>query len=464
MADTLGFLSNVWAWGETVGTPVTDRTKAITRRSVLATGVAAGAISATGISSTSASAAVSRVRTDSADALVESFGVGVHLNYRGSVYGNHAQVINWLERLGVRHVRTRLTPAPDQFAAFTKLANRGIRVQGVVGSFGDPQKPSAVLAAVNRHFAHPERIFSAFEGINEPNNDGRAWIDETRRKTIELHRSRKALGLTHIPLVAPALARVTSGGVQGRTTWQQAGNLGDLSRYVSVANMHVYPQGRSPSEDIHHFAACARRVAGPGGVMCTEGGYFTARNYRGTANPVPEAVAAAYGPQQILEHWNAGTKRFFRYELLDEPHASATDREGTLGMIHTGGAWRAKPDFTATRRLLSAFSDRGPRHDPRPIAMALSDKPGDLRWAVFAKRNGTHILALWLNRMIYHPIEHRWLVKSTSSTMDSVVLTLGSRRDLRIEHLSTSGRATLRPNTSRHRVALTAGVTLVTIR
>ena len=39
----------------------------------------------------------------------------------------------------------------------------------------------------------------------------------------------------------------------------------------------------------------------------------------------PEDVAEAYVPQALLEHWLAGTRRFFRYELLDEPDAGGTD-------------------------------------------------------------------------------------------------------------------------------------------
>jgi trimeric autotransporter adhesin len=292
---------------------VSFTTNALTRRAVLRTGAVAGAIASTGVEPSAASArALVRVRPAIADNLVDSFGIAVHVNHQKSVYGNHAMVADWLERLGVRHIRSRLALVPDVLDAFEHLAHKGIKIHATCGEFGDPQTMGEIMSTVRRRYAHPGRIFTAFEGINEPNNDGKLWIDETRKKTAGLHKARAQYGLRYIPIVAPALARVTSGGVQGNTTLEQARNLGDLSHLVDIGNMHVYPRGMQPSVDIAEFRRIARLVSGPGPVMCTEGGYFTAMGYHGGPNPVPEKVAAAYAPQHILEHWRAGTSRFFR--------------------------------------------------------------------------------------------------------------------------------------------------------
>jgi hypothetical protein len=411
-----------------------------------------------------AGAALARIRPAIADDLVDSFGIGVHVNHQKGVYGNHGQVTQWLEKLGVRHIRSRLALVPDVLDQFENLSHHGIKIHATCGEFGDPQTMDEIMRKVRSRFSHPGRIFTAFEGINEPNNDGKPWIDETRMKTKSLHAARNKHGLAYIPIVAPALARVTSGGVQGRTTSEQATNLGDLSAYVDLANMHVYPRGMAPSVDIAEFARYGRRVAGPGPVVCTEGGYFTAMGYHGGPNPVPENVAAAYAPQHILEHWRAGTLRFFRYELLDEPNAGPSDREGTLGMINTGSNWTPKGDFGPTRQLLRTMSDPGPKFTPHPIDMLLSNKPGDLRSAVFAKRNGTHVLALWLGRKIYDPRARRMLVPSTSTPLTSVRLTLGRRRDVTVQHLTNLGHAVTHKSTKDQFIGLTAGVTLVTIR
>lgn len=439
------------------------QTNALTRRSVLRTGAVAGAIASTGLGSSAASAALVRVRPAIADHLVDSFGVAVHVNHQKSVYGNHAQVADWLGRLGVRHIRSRLSTLSDVLDAFADLAYKGIKIHATCGEFDDPQTMGEIMSAVRRRYAHPGRIFTAFEGINEPNNNGVPWIDQTRQKTYSLHKARANYGLRYIPIVAPSLARVTSGGIQGDNTWEQAGNLGDLSHLVDIGNMHVYPRGMQPSTDIGYFRRCARRVSGPGPVMCTEGGYFTAMDYQGGPNPVPEKVAAAYAPQAILEHWRAGTLRFFRYELLDDPAATSTDREGTLGMINTGSSWTPKADFAPTRQLLRSFADPGPAFTPHPIDMTLSNKPRDLRSAVFAKRNGTHLLALWLDRKIYDPNAAKMLVKSTTAPLATVRLTIGSRRDLTVQHLTDLANTVTHKNTADVRIGLTAGVTIVKI-
>ncbi len=435
----------------------------VTRRTLLGAGAVALGAAATGIRPTEASAALVRVKPRRADALVGSFGVAVHLNHRQSPYGRHADVVDWLTHLGVRNVRTRLSPSSDVLDALAALSRSGIRTQGVCGALGDDQPMSEILSAVRRRYQDPARVFAAFEGINEPNNDGVPWVDETRAKTQALHDARAAHGLTGIPIVAPALARVNSGGVEGDDTWQQAGNLGDLSGLVDIGNMHVYSRGLPPSSDLVRFRDSARRVTGSHPIMCTEGGYFTAMGYTGGAYPVPEKVAAVYGPQAILQHWVFGTRRFFRYELLDEPYPSSTDREGTFGMIRTGDTWSPKADFAPTRYLLRTFSDRGPRFAPRPIDMALTYRPRGLKQAVFARRDGTHLLALWVDRPIYDPVARKMLVRSLTAPMATVKLTLGSRRNLRVQHLTTLGTSETYRNTRSARIDLTPGVTIVKI-
>lgn len=438
----------------------------LSRRTLLSSSAVAGAGALTLIPGASTSAAVPMRTPKRADALVESFGIVVHLNWHNSVYGKHGRVIDWLERLGARHVRTRVGPNADALDAMAELSRRGIRVQGTCGVFGEPQSMNEIMRAVERRFKRPGRVFDAFEGLNEPNNDGVPWIEETRRRTKELHEARRRYGLGYIPIVAPALARVTRGGVQGDTTLQQARNLGSLAQWVDIGNMHVYPQGKAPSEDIAQLRRCARIVAGQGPVMCTEGGYFTAMGYRGPSNPVPHAVAAAYAPQNILEHWIAGTQRFIRYELLDEPDADRKDREGTLGTIKTkGGSWSPKQDFRPVRRLLHKFADPGDQSFARrPLGMALRDAPRNLRSAVFVKRDGTHLVALWLDRNIYDPLRQRMLVKNLKDPINDVVVTFDERKDLTVERLVDPSYRRRYDGVTRRRIGLTAGVTILTIR
>ena len=436
------------------------------RRTLLTSGAALTAAAlAAGTFPDSASGAVSKFLPPRADRLVDSFGVCLHLNYRTTVYGDAPRVIDWVQRLGARHVRSRLSPSPYVLDAFAELARRGIDVQGQCGAFGDPQKMSTVISALRQRFAEPWRVVAAFEGINEPNNNGVPWIDETRAKTKELYTARSTYGLDRIPIVAPALARVTRGGVEGDNTAQQAANLGSLASWVDLGNMHVYPQGRPPSQDIATYRGYARLVAGDVPVMCTEGGYFTAMDYQGAANPVPPEVAAVYAPQHVLEHWRRNTLRFFRYQLLEYPDAGTTDREGTLGTVSTAdGVWQPKPDFAPVNRLLTLLGDPGNQtFTRRALSLGLRNGPTDLRSSSFVKRDGTHVVALWLDRYLWQPIERRMLVDDLYSPLATVDVDLGETRDVVIENLVRPGVTRLRTGVSSLSVGLPAGVTILSL-
>ena len=439
---------------------------ALSRRTALRAGVAAAGFATVTERAAFGAPLLDNLVPAPADALVDSFGVVIHLQFRDSVYAAHGQVEYWLSLLGARHVRNRLSPQPEVLDAFARLGAAGVKVQAVCGAFGDDQPMDLLMQHVRDHFPDPTSVFSAFEGINEPNNSAAPWVAETRAKVRELHTARADNGLVDIPIVAPALARISSGGTQGADTWAQAGNLGDLSPYVDYGNMHVYPQGLQPSVDIDLYAGSARRVCGNKPVMCTEGGYFTAPAYVGPSKPVPAAVAAAYTPQMILEHWNARTARFFRYELFDDPGFGDADREANWGMVQwaeLGGVDLPLPklDFLAVRRMLAAFADPGPAFTPGPVSMTLTGTP-DLRSAVFAKRDGTHLVCLWLDRPIYDP-ETRGIVHAPADEVATAELSFGTARDITVESFVDPGRSEKYSASTSLSVGLPAGVTIVTL-
>ena len=440
------------------------RSMPVTRRAALSGGVLVGGLGLAGLPARGAHAApaLARVKPRRADAVLSRFGVCIHSNYASTVYGDHDQVTQWLDRLGVRHVRTRLVRTPGVLDKFEDLRNNhGIQVLGVCGAFGDDESMTSIMQTVKSRFRDPAAIFSGFEGINEPNNDGVPWIDETRRKAAALFAARRDAGLGGVPILAPSLAEVARGGVQGSNTYEQAGQLGDLSSFVNFGNMHVYPRGMPPSSAISHFRSAAQRVTGSRPLICTEGGYFNALEFQGGAHPVSEQVSAAYAPQQILTHMMAGTRRFYRYELLDEPNPSSTDREGTLGMVRTGSTWSAKPDFEAVRRLLGTMADPGPAFDTAPLDMALANQPTALRHLVFARRDGSHVLAMWQDRVLWDTATRRLVVPSLTEPLAYVDLQLGSPRRVRVQSLTTLNQSRVEASTRQVRIGLNAGVTLV---
>ena len=346
-----------------------------------------------------------------AEALASSVGVVNHFHFGGTVYEQTDRVVQAIGELGVRHIRNRITTTAGTRAGFTELTRMGVKVNGVCGAYGDRQPMSAVLAEVVRTYDDPTATFSAFEGINEPNNNGHTWVEETRTKTRDLFLERNRHGLSAVPIVGPSLARVASHGVEGGSTGGQSRVLGDLTPFIDYGNIHVYPRALPPSADIDEFMGHQRAVCGDLPIMCTEGGYFNAMNYRGGAFPTPEEVAAKYLPQQVMEHWVRGNRRFFVYELLDSPDPSGKDRLshfGLLGVEQERGAWRPKPQFEALKNFLSILGDRGDAHGVGGMPLGISG-PSDLRSALVAKRSGARFVVLWRGVKAYEPATRRVL-------------------------------------------------------
>lgn len=353
---------------------------------------------------------ISLVPAEPADALAATVGVNIHLNFQGTVYAEVDRVVAVVADLGVRNVRGRVASSPATRRGFAALGRHGVRVEGVCGALGDPQSMAQVMREVVTSYDDPEALFAAFEGINEPNNNGRPWIRETRQKTRDLHEQRDRMGLGRIPVVAPALARVNSGGVEGDDTQQQAANLGSLVKYVDLGNIHVYPKGQTPGQDIDRFMAYERQVTGNLPMVCSEGGYFTAMDYRGGAFPTPEDVCAVYMPRLFMEHWIRGNRRFYIYELLDDYDPSNADRESSFGLLRVTGpgpssAWTPKLQYHAVRNFVRILADPGPPVAPHGLRLGISDVPG-LKASLVGKRDGSWWLLLWREVTSYDPV-HR---------------------------------------------------------
>jgi hypothetical protein len=266
---------------------------------------------------------------------------------------------------------------------------------------------ATVMSEVVRSYSDPQSLFSAFEGINEPNNNGVPWIAETREKTRSLYAQRAIHGLEAVPIVGPALARVTHGGVQGHDTQQQSAELGDLSPWIDRGNIHVYPRGRTPSEDLDAFISWQRLVCADKPIFNTEGGYFATSNYTGGAWPVSEKAVRQYVPREVMENWIRNIGRFFLYELLDDPIAAASARESNFGMIQVpspdaGAPWTPKPHYYAMKNFLQILADPGPPHLVEGLACRLLGGSIDLRHSLVQKRNGDHFLCLWRDVSVYN--------------------------------------------------------------
>ncbi len=377
-----------------------------------------------------------------AESLAAAFGVVTHFGFGNTVYAQTGRVLSALQELGVRNIRNRITLDTSSQDAFRVLANHGTLVEGVCGAFGDPQTMQQVLSTVAHTNPDPTAVFSAFEGINEPNNQGKPWIDETRSKTRDLFEARASFGLEAIPIVGPVLARVTQGGAQGGDTAGQSHQLGDLTPWIDRGNIHVYPRGGSPSTDLDAFINWQRAVCGNLPIYTTEGGYFTASHYVGGATSTPEDAVRQYVPRELMENWIRGINRFFLYELLDDPDATGSQREAHFGMLAVTGpgstsAWTPKPHFEAMKHLLSIIGEPGAAgHAVSPLSCSIAG-PGDGRTALVQKSDGTYYLCLWRDVEVTTS-SHSSSAEAASETM---TVTLDAAADVTIYAPSSGSQA-----------------------
>ena len=350
---------------------------------------------------------ITMMRAAQAEKLADHFGVVIHLNFQDDIYGHEHAVVAKMKEIGARHARSRLTVGLEGVRrGFVALADAGCQINGTCQVFGLRHQPSArQLMREVREFYGGERggVFSSFEGVNEPNNNGVPWVRETRTRTKALWEAAKAHGSTDsIPIIGPALA----------DTWtlrRDYRELGDLRRFTDRGSIHLYPRGTRPSVLINEHVRWARHTYGNQPFVCTEGGYNNLLRHT-RLQPVPEDVAGVYGPRHLLEHYIRGI-RLFRYELLDDVDPDRNDWEAHFGLIAVRSKrpedWRDKPAFNAMKRFMNLVGDRGPAFHPERLGVGLSGGGADFRKVLLQRRDGTHLLILWRDVSVYDATRQR---------------------------------------------------------
>lgn len=340
--------------------------------------------------------------TAAADAFVDAVGVNVHLHYDFTPYKERFDLVqDRLRELGVRHLRDGLidTAWPDYYARHEALAADGLR-----GTFITSLDQDTPLLA-----AWPSRVPRAFEAYEAPNEADRLvdsdWVGRLRTTMARLGGLRAQPGGSSFQVIGPSLTREDS--------YDQ---LGDVSRWFDVANLHNYLAGRHPGtdgwgRDGYGSIAWNLRLIAPfrGGkpVVTTETGYQTVA---GAEDVVPEVIAARYLPRVLLEQFRLGVARTFIYELFDFRDS------GGYGLVAEDG--RRKPAFLAVAALLHLLADPGPPIVVKPLAYRVIQTWPELRHLAFATRRGAYFVALWLELPAFDVVEHRALdVRSDRVTL-----------------------------------------------
>ena len=170
-----------------------------------------------------------------ADALVDTIGVNIHLNYYDTAYNNYSTIIKpRLQELGIRHVRDGVIIGnTDKITKLQDLYN-SLGIKSIL--IADPRSCTAVQARDYIKTVGVNTVAYA-EGPNEPDISGNAnWVNDTRAYQQALWNAIKGDPATaNLPVVATSL---TSDGA--------ATALGNLTSYLDYGCIHNYYGGRSP--------------------------------------------------------------------------------------------------------------------------------------------------------------------------------------------------------------------------
>lgn len=352
-----------------------------------------GALVAVGLAAPLSGAQATPVTAKSADAVVESIGVNLHLGYDNGVYNEFAKVKAGLLDLGVRHYRDGLeNPAFKQHIKdrHNELGRAGIR--GTFLASADPAQDLASAALV-------ADSLEAFEGQNEVLNIYVRWDapkrNAARQHQRDLYRAVKASPRwRHFPVIGPSAV--------GAEAYRA---LGDLSAFMDFGNAHAYPLGPAPAvPESNYFKELeAANLVAPGKrFFVTETGYQTGNNKEGNQR-VSLAASGKYAPRLFLENFNRGIVRSFWYEFINQ--GTDEGQESNFGLLFKD--FSLKPSGRAVKNLIALlkearFNDKTrrwesphPAFKPGALDFTLSGDLANVHHTLLQKSDGRWYLCLW---------------------------------------------------------------------
>jgi hypothetical protein len=332
-----------------------------------------------------------------ADAFVDSIGVNTHLSYFDTPYSYEwSQTFQALQAMGVRHIRDGYFEWGSSNALYARhrlLASSGIHCDYVIGY--QPWVTAENIVQFKNLVGDMESV----EGPNEyDDNGGGGWQQRLQQFLPKIAQIGQSAG---VPVVGPSFVRMESYAA-----------MGNISRYMSYNNLHVYFGGRNPgatgwgSTDRygHGYGSFgwwidSGNMDAPGvPQIITETGYITYPNVR-KPYTVPDRVAAAYIPRTYLEAFAAGVKRTYAYELIDEPVLAKG-----YGLLNQDMS--PKPAFIAVSNLAALLTDKGPGFRTGALNYTLSGDTNNVHHVLMQKRDGSFWLALWVENSIYNPVNN----------------------------------------------------------
>ena len=311
-----------------------------------------------------------------ASSFVDSIGVNVHNGYSASPYGREPErIAKLVAELGVRHLREETSPGQTKLCGLDRrYAASGVHFDFIVS-------PGETDAQLRGWQSCSAPAAEAYEGYNEYDLSGDPnWVTALQAAQRQVYAFGSGLGVT---VVGPSL-----------TTEKAYASLGTVP--ADTGNMHDYFSGHSPDSagwgdktrfgiygSPAYFIAVARQTTGPAPMWSTETGYGDAPKGRWSVSALTKMH---YELRTLFEHWNAGVRRTYLYELLDEGNGDFD----SYGLVDATLA--PKPAFVAVAALLRHLAGAGSK--AAGVDYSLTAPPA-VEHTLLALRPGRFVLALW---------------------------------------------------------------------
>ena len=329
-------------------------------------------------------------RPVSAADFIDSVGVQTHISYVDTPYVQWSRAIQALRSLGVRHVRDGLATTTPFYPQHQQLAAAGIRC--TCGILAEPRYTADFILRA----AELSKDVEALEAPNECDagtNCGGGGEQGVAHAVASLPALQQAAQRLGVPLIGPSF-----------TLQSSFVRSGDLAGRIGVQNLHVYFGEHHPGTEgwgggdpqNHRYGSLAwwndqgRLNAGDLPTVITETGYRTESSAASGTGTIPEEIEADYTPRTLLLAFQAGVRRTFLYELLDEfPNTG-------YGLLRHD--FSEKPAFTAVKTLLGLLQGTGEQTATTPLrfSLATAERTPELKHILMAKQDGRYVLLLWL--------------------------------------------------------------------
>jgi hypothetical protein len=404
-----------------------------TRRSFLgasaASAVAVGTALSGGFSpAAAATTGLPQVTPVWSESIRRSFGIAVQPNAQYTPYGAEDVWPRLVADMNASYIRGKYTNAAWQRPAMdTVIAQcRALGLKWVMTVI--PEDWSMTLAQLRAILTdirdRAADVCIGIEGMNEPNHnrDGSPLRPDWAEATVAYQKViwdfvKTTPSMSHVAVLSPSLQM---GGADPSVDFDALAAAGIVS-YIDYAGMHSYPGGAKPDTKVDVRLGYVRDSWSNKPTWVSETGYQNAMAAPLSGpRPVPNDVAATYGPRSLLEYFSRGCNSA-RYELLGEPDPTNSEPESAFGLVdcpsNDPATWTVKPEYYVMRDFLAGLRDTpasGATYAPSPVPLQVT-APSTVKWLLTAKADGSTTLYAYLNASIWDVVKRVYLTPAPVS-------------------------------------------------